>query len=121
MFCTEDKKTKTDLICPITGSSLWYIGTERDVMDPDSWYSPESDKSIIFARHPFSYNLFRLVERKSMMEKTLRYFRLNEDKSWTELKKAPFTDKLFPIDTPYDDTEWMSALVEGAERERKRQ
>ena len=116
-----ENKERTNLICPITGSPLWYVGTERETRDPDSWYSPESDKNIIFARHPFSWNLFRLVDSKSMMAKEKRYFRLNDDNTWTELKKVPHSNELFPKDTPEDDPEWLSAVKNGLERERKRQ
>lgn len=117
----ENQKYKTDMICPITGSPLWYVGTERDVMDPDSWYSPESDKSIIFARHPFSYNLFRLVTEKRSCSRGSRFFKLNEDKSWTEMKEVPHGNELFPINTPEDDPEWKEAVAKGIEREKKRQ
>lgn len=114
----ENNKSITDLICPITGSPLWYVGTEKHCMDPDSWYSPESDSSIIFARHPFSMNLFRLVETKGTMEKALRYFRLNTDRSWTEMKEAPYTNSLFPLDDFSE--EWEAACKEGLERLEKR-
>ena len=106
------------LICPITGSNLIHIGCEHHVMDPDQWYSPESDKTIIYARHPFSWTIFRLIERPNMMEKALRYFKLNDDNTWTELKRVPNGNNLFPLDDFGDD--WQKACEEGLERLAKR-
>ena len=114
----QDKKTNTGLLCPITNSPLWYVGSEHHVMDPDSFYSPESDDSVIFARHPFSWKLFRLVESKSMWSQAIRYFRLNDDNSWTEMKEAPHTNSMFPIDD--FSPEWEAACQEGLENLRKR-
>lgn len=112
----------TELLCPITGSKLLYIGTEQDVMDPDAWYSPESNSQIIFARHPFSRKIFRQIDRKSLYAKALRYFRLNDDNSWTELKKIPNGDDLFPINTPEDDPSWIESCQVAFDRvERQRQ
>ena len=87
-------------------------------MDPDSFYSPESDPKIIFARHPFSMNLFRLIETRSMMEKALRYFRLNPDNTWTEMKRVPHGDKLFPLDNFSE--KWEIACQEGLANLEKR-
>jgi hypothetical protein len=110
--------SETGLFCPITGKPLLYVGYETDVMDADSWYSPEDDDTIIYARHPFSWKLFRLVDSKSMHSKELRYFRLNDDNSWTEMKEAPHTNSVFPIDD--FSPEWEAACQEGLENLRKR-
>lgn len=98
----EGKKEETNMICPITGSKLIYLGCDPHVMDPNSYYSPKSDSSIIFANHPFSYDIYTLVSDTSIMAQELRYFKLN-NKIWTELKKIPYTDKLVPLDYPIQD------------------
>lgn len=107
----QDKKYKTDLICPITNSPLWYIGTEHWVMDPVSFYSPESDSNIIFARHSFRYNLFRQVTDKTTCSTELRIFRLNDDKSWVEVKPLPLPSaKIFYMDYTYSPN-WFIKLI----------
>jgi len=111
MFEKDKYPQKTGLKCPITGSELLFLGGDREVRDPDSFYSPESDESIIFARHPFSYNIFRLVEQKSMGEKGLRFFKLEKDKTWTEYKKIPYTNKLVKMDYPEDKFQEESKIA----------
>ena len=120
--CDCYKNHSNEILCPITGSKLVYVGHDHGVMDGNSYYSPEADKTIIFARHPFQRDIFRLVKRQGITEKAIRYFKLlDKHNSWQELKKVPNGDALFPIDTPEDDAEWVAAVQEVIERERKRQ
>lgn len=114
MLNINNMRYKTDLICPITGSPLWNLGSDSSTMDSDTWYSPESDASIIFAKNPRQQNLYRLVECQSNMERASRYFRLNDDKSWTEMKRVPNGDELFTLDDFGD--EWNKACEDGAKR-----
>lgn len=85
--------------CPISGNPLSYIGHEEWVMDPDSYYvSSRLDKRYKFARHPFSWKLFRLIEINGKpCDK--RYFRLNDDDTWTEMTRVKGLDGLYPLDT----------------------
>lgn len=106
----------TNLICPITGSILMDDGCERDVMDPDHFYFAQNDPSVRYARHPFSYNLFRLVESgtRNTGAKEIRFFRLNEDKSWTEMMILPGFSNLIPLDTPKEE---VNRLIKEKEAE----
>ena len=97
------------LLCPITQSELVYIGYDEGVMDGNSYYSPASDSTIIFAVHPFSTNIYTQVESASYTAKDNRYFKLLEDRTWQELKRVPHGDGLFPINQ--NDTEWDEACA----------
>lgn len=98
----------TGLDCPITGAPLLCTGHEMWVMDGSTFYSPEGHPEIRYERHPFCWNLFDAGNR---------IFKLDGD-VWTEMKRVPHSNKLFPIDTPEDDTEYLEALEEG-EKTRK--
>ena len=108
---------RTGLKCPVTGSELLQDKGDEFVRDPDSVYHAESDPTIKFLRHPFSWKVFRQVDRD---EKAIRYFRLNDDNSWTELKSIPGSSSLFPIDTPENDPEWIVAVQKGLDNLEKR-
>lgn len=102
------------LLCPITNSELIYIGSDTNVMDGNRYYSPVSDDSIIFAVHPFSIDIYTLVDSASYNAKEIRYFRLLENihsvfsyRPWQELKKVPYGNELYPIEQ--DDEEWKNA------------
>ena len=107
------------LTCPITGGKLLYIGYELAVMDPDSFYQSEKDPTLYFACHPFSRSVYRLIDRPSMMEKSKRYFVLNEDKSWTEHIKIE-NGNLVPIDTPQSEIDEANEKYKKEKEERRR-
>lgn len=87
------------LRCPITNTELKYVGHEQWVMDPDSYYeSTYKGRTYKFARHPFSWSLFRLTNIDGKRCKQ-RYFRLNDDDSWQELMRVNGVDGLIPIDS----------------------
>lgn len=108
-----------NLKCPITGDELIYVGHDEGVMDGQSYYSPLVDKSIIYAVHPFRNNIYALVDSMSFHVKESRYFRLNEDSSWTEMKKVPHGNNLFP--KRYYGSGWKRACAEAKVRWQKRQ
>lgn len=118
----DGKPKPTDLICPITGSTLMDDGCERHVMDPDHFYFAQNDSSIRYARHPFSYNLFRQVESgtRNTGAKEIRFFRLNEDKSWTEMMRLPGFSILIPLDTTPEEVDKLVKEKIAEEKERKR-
>jgi hypothetical protein len=106
------------LKCPITGDELVYIGRDEDCMDGSSYYSPTSDKSIIYSVWPRRNNIYGLVDSMSNYSKESRYFKLNEDNSWTEMKRVPHGDKLFPKN--FFGSEWKKACSEAEDRYQKR-
>lgn len=107
------------LRCPITGEELIYIGRDEGVLDGNSYYSPINDRSIIFSVHPFSRNIYVLVDSMGYHAKEARCFRLNEDSSWTEMKRVPHGNLLFAVD---DFTvEWVKACEDAEINFQKRQ
>lgn len=106
----------TNLICPITGSPLIKDGKKGHVMDGDTFYHAESDKSIIYARHPFMWNMFRLVSGRNDCEQGNRFFKLLDNKSWQEYIADKRTDHLFPINTPQSEIE---EYIQNEEKERQ--
>lgn len=85
--------------CPITDNELKYIGHEPFCMDPDSYYESRTLKHTYkFARHPFSWTLFRLIEIDGKKCDT-RYFRLKEDDTWQEEMSVDGIDQLIPINS----------------------
>jgi hypothetical protein len=88
-------------------------------MDPDSIYESASDPTIRFARHPFSWRTFRLIDKYE--DESGRYFVLSEDEtSWTEFKRVKGISDLIPIDTPQEeiDARIEKEAAESAERKR---
>ena len=112
----KEEPTPTDLICPITGSILMDDGSDPHVMDSDHFYFASSDKNVKFARHPFQWNLFRLVEYRHVGERGIRYFQLNSDNTWEEYISVKGTDQLFPINTSQSE---IDKYVQNEELERK--
>lgn len=98
------------ILCPITGDELIYVGHEEGCMDGPSYYSPINDNLIIYSVWPRRMNIYSLVDSKSTYAKESRYFRLNDDHSWTEMKQVPHGDKLFP--KRYYGREWKEACAE---------
>lgn len=100
----EELPSDTGLLCPITGSRLMYTGHEEHVMDGLSFYAAESDpKAVKYSRHPFQYDMFYAGNPYKFQDNeytTQRVFRLNDDRSWTEMIKAPISGCYFPIDAP---------------------
>ncbi len=111
--------TPTNLICPITGSILMDDGSDMHVMDSDHFYFASSDKSIKFARHPFSWNLFRQIEYRHVGEHGIRFFYLQKDNTWEEYVGDKRTSKLFPINTPQSEIEEYIQNEEVQRQERK--
>lgn len=104
--------------CPITADELIYVGHDEGCYDGQSYYSPKNDPSIIYAVHPFRNNIYALVDSMSFHAKESRYFRLNEDLTWTEMKRVPHGDRLFP--KRYYGSEWKKACAEAKARWQKR-
>ena len=116
----DGEPTPTNLICPITGSILMDDGSDRHVMDSDHFYFASSDKNIRFARHPFSWNLFRQVNGRRCGEHGIRFFYLLPDNTWEEYIGDNRTDHLFPINTPQSEIEEYIQNEEKEREERKR-
>ena len=110
------------LLCPITNSELIYVGCDKGVMDGNSYYSPVSDNSIIFAVHPRANNVYVQVATANYNEKALRYFRLldTDPRStfsypiWQELKRVPHGNELFPINQ--NDEEWKNSCADALKK-----
>lgn len=116
----DGEPTPTNLICPITGSILMDDGSDNHVMDSDNFYFASSDKSIKFARHPFSWNLFRQIEYRHVGEHGIRFYYLQKDNTWEEYVDDKRTSKLFPINTPQSEIEEYIQNEEMERQERKR-
>jgi hypothetical protein len=106
------------LLCPISGAELVYVGHDEGVYDGNSYFSPKSDPSIIFAVHPFRNNIYAQVEDKHFLSKELRYFKLLEGNLWQEMKEVPHDNLLFPIDD--EGEEWIKACEEANRKHEKR-
>jgi hypothetical protein len=116
----EKNEIETNLLCPITGERLIWIGSDVHVMDPDSFYKPTNTPNIIYARHPFSYNLFRLVENSyNHCQPGKKFFRLNEDNSWTEMILIKEIDKLVEIDTNQEEIDKLISKILEEKRKKK--
>lgn len=118
----KKEPSMTDIMCPITGSPLMYIPDQRmmGVMDPDSIYESSTDPSVRFARHPFSYNTFRLIDKYE--DDLGRYFILSDDQNeWTEYKKVPGISGIISIDTPQSEIDELIVKenLEKAERNKR--
>jgi hypothetical protein len=111
-------KMLNKLLCPITGDELIYVGHDERVFDGNSYYSPKSNNTIIFAVHPFSRNIYVQVNNKSLFSHGFRWFKLLEDNTWQELKQVPHGDILFPIEDESD--EWVNACRLAEEKHQKR-
>ena len=113
---------ETHLECPITGSMLMSDGCDRGVMDPDHFYFAESDPSVRYARHPFTWTLFRLVNGDTTRTgaKASRYFNLIDEKYWVEMLKHEGLDDLLPINTPKKEVKAKIKEAKLAKEERKR-
>lgn len=116
----DGEPTPTNLICPITGSILMDDGSDMHVMDSDHFYFASSDKNIKFARHPFSWNLFRQIEYRHVGEHGIRFFYLLSDNTWEEYVGDKRINKLFPINTPQSEIEEYIQNEEKERQERKR-
>ena len=120
-YFPEHKPSLTDIMCPITGSPLVWIpdNSPMHTMDPDSSYESASDPTIRFARHPFSWRTFRLIDKYE--DELGRYFVLSEDETtWSEFKRVKGISDLISIDTPQSeiDARIEKEAVEKAERKR---
>ena len=108
----------TNMLCPISGFRLMYVGSDYHVMDADSYYQSEFDPTIIYANHPFSRNVYRLIESRSIMAKTIRYFVLEEDNILKEYCSL-LNGKLVPIETPVEEIEKANEEYKNSEILRK--
>lgn len=110
---------KNKTTCPITGDELIYVGHDEGCYDGNSYYSPLSDNSIIYAVHPFRSNIYVKVDSKDFHAKESKYFKLNEDHSWTEMKKVPNGNELFPKN--FYGKAWKEACARAKHKWQKRQ
>lgn len=100
----DNKPTKTNLKCPVTGKPLWAEPVEEEgflIRDPSHFYFTEDQPEHRYERHPFSWNLFRKIYggTRRMGTKAQAYFRLEEDETWTELYYPEGLDELVPVGT----------------------
>ena len=106
--------------CPISGVPLIDDGSDQYVMDSDHFYYSYPSKKYIYARHPFQWDMFRLIECRRNGERGVRFFKLLEDKTWQEYIADKRTDQLFPIGTPKSEINKYVQNENKDRQERKR-
>ena len=116
----KNEPKPTELTCPITGSILMDDGNDPNTMDSDHFYYASSDNTIRYSRHPFQWDLFRLVNNRRCGERGIRFFKLLENNTWEEYVSNNKTDHLFPINTPQSEIEEYIKNEEKERQERKR-
>lgn len=105
-----------NLKCPITGSKLIFVGEDEHCRDGNSYYSPIDNPKIVYSVWPRRANIYTLENNDN--PKKQRYFLLKEDDSWTEMKRVPHGDGLFP--KKYYGIKWKKACAEALVRYQKR-
>ena len=101
----SDSPVLTHYICPITNVPLMRLPHDMSVMDGDAFFYSTSNPDIKWARHPFQFNIFRLVDSFYHCAPGRRFFKYENDGSWTEMIENEELKELVPINISLEEIE----------------
>lgn len=112
MYNIDEKPEVTDLICPNSGFRLMAEPVERWVMDPSHFYFAEGAPNFRYERHPFSWMTFRQIHGgdRRMGSKVIKWWKLNHDRTWTEMMEVEGVEGIIPLDTPQSEIDLLKEI-----------